>query len=324
MTSWRVSGRVVRTTGLFAAAVFTLGALSGCAGGDSASSSSASASVSGSASSSQYNQQGEAAANEFFSLLQRQDTAGLDTFLSPAFQVVRADGSASNKAEYLADPPKVAAYEISDVDTTVDGNIMVVRYTVTTKETIDEELYFEDPRPRLSVFVKSGDTWQLIGHANLNSPEGATPEAVPTPLPSASNPASPADTEIAEATQNAFFAALQDGDLVALDQLLSPAFQLVRADGSTADKMEYMANPARMDSFELTDFVVSRDGDVIVARFNGSTQEVIDGQTYGGTAAPRFAVMVKEGDTWRIVGQVNFNLAADGGASASPTATAAN
>ena len=296
-----------------------LGLATGCSNSDSTSSSSASASASGSASASQYNAQGEAAVDNFFSLLQRQDTAGLDTLLSPAFQVVRADGSASNKTEYLADPPTVAAYEISDVETTVDGNIMVVRYTVTTKETIDDELYFEDPRPRLSVFVKVGDAWQLVGHANLNAPAGATPEATPAALPAANNQASPADTEIAVATQTAFFAALQAGDLVALDQLLSPAFQLVRADGSTADKAEYMANPATMNSFDLTDFVVSRDGDVIVARFNGATEEVIDGKSYGGTPAPRFAIMVKEGDTWQIAGQVNFNTAAVTGASPSAT-----
>ena len=310
----------MRTAGMLVAVVLTLGAVTACSNGDSTNSGTASASSSASAS--QYNAQGEAAADEFFSLLQRQDKAGLEAFLSPAFQVVRTDGSASNKTEYLADPPKVSAYEISDVDTTVDGNIMVVRYTVTTKETIDQQLYFEDPRPRLSVFVKVGDSWQLIGHANLNAPTGATPDATPAPLPSASNPASAADTEIAVATQNAFFAALQDGDKVALDQLLSPAFQLVRSDGSTADKAEYMANPATMNSFELTDFVVSRDGDVIVARFNGTTGEIINGQQYNGSPAPRFAVMVKEGDTWRIVGQVNFNTSATGTASSSPSATA--
>ncbi|MDQ1248326.1 MAG: hypothetical protein QG597_2698, partial [Actinomycetota bacterium] len=114
-------------------------------------------------------------------------------------------------------------------------------------------------------------------------------------------------TMIAEQTQNAFFQALQDGDTAALEELLSPAFQLVRADGSAVTRAEYLANPATMKSFKLSDFVTTREGDVIVAKFTGTTDEVIDGKQYASDPATRFAVMQKDGDTWQIIAQVNFN-----------------
>src|SRR5207247_10401039 len=49
----------------------------------------------------------------FFVLLAHKDRAGLRRFLSPAFQVQRADDSASGKAQYLANLPTVHKFYIS-------------------------------------------------------------------------------------------------------------------------------------------------------------------------------------------------------------------
>src|SRR5258706_13720100 len=51
--------------------------------------------------------------NDFFVLLQNKDSAKLQRFLAPAFQVQRADGSAAGKAEYLASLPTVSAFTIT-------------------------------------------------------------------------------------------------------------------------------------------------------------------------------------------------------------------
>ena len=118
------------------------------------------------------------------------------------------------------------------------------------------------------------------------------------------------DVAIATQTQNEFFAAISAGDTAALDAVLSDAFQLVRADGSHATKDEYLANPASIDDFALSDFDVTRTGDTIVARFTGSVTETIDGQVYDRDPAPRFAVMVRNGDRWQIVAQVNLSTPA--------------
>jgi hypothetical protein len=104
-------------------------------------------------------------------MLQSQDTAKLARFLSPAFQVQRPDGSGSGKAAYLASPPKVEAYEISDLVATRAGDTMVARYVVTASETINGALQKKDPAPRLSVFKKNAKSgqWQLLAHANFNA-----------------------------------------------------------------------------------------------------------------------------------------------------------
>ena len=109
--------------------------------------------------------------NKFFGLLVAGDKAGLAAFLSPAFQVQRANGVGSDKAAYLANPPAVEAYELSDLVATRAGTSLVVRYTVTASETIDGQLLKKDPAPRLSVFRINGATgkWQLLAHANFNA-----------------------------------------------------------------------------------------------------------------------------------------------------------
>jgi hypothetical protein len=47
--------------------------------------------------------------NRFFTLVEHQDTKGLDRFLSSAFQLERADGSGGTKAQYLANLPRSRA-----------------------------------------------------------------------------------------------------------------------------------------------------------------------------------------------------------------------
>jgi hypothetical protein len=114
--------------------------------------------------------------NRFFTLLHDQDSAGLAAFVSPAFQVQRPDGTGTNKAGYLAAPPKVDAYEISGLVGTRAGDTVVARYVVTASETINGQLLKKDPAPRLSVFKKNAvsGTWQLVAHANFNGVPATT------------------------------------------------------------------------------------------------------------------------------------------------------
>src|SRR5262249_2857546 len=64
----------------------------------------------------------------FFTLIQRKDVAGLAAFLSPAFQVQRADGTSSGKADYLKNLPDVKTFVISNLFATQAGGTLVVRY----------------------------------------------------------------------------------------------------------------------------------------------------------------------------------------------------
>ncbi len=108
----------------------------------------------------------------FFTLLKRKDVAGLRRFLSPAFQVERADGSGSGKGAYLKNLPTIEKFRIRHVHGTKAGRVLVARYRATVTGVVNGQPYTPGPAPRLSVFDWNGNHWQLGGHANFNPLKG--------------------------------------------------------------------------------------------------------------------------------------------------------
>jgi hypothetical protein len=105
----------------------------------------------------------------FFVLIARKDQAGLQRLLSPAFQVQRADGSAENKTQYLANlSATVNKFYISNLSATQARGALVVRYLARVEGSIDGKPYTPGRAPRLSVFAWNGDRWQLAAHANFD------------------------------------------------------------------------------------------------------------------------------------------------------------
>jgi hypothetical protein len=88
--------------------------------------------------------------------------------LAPEFQIMRADGSAYDKDDYLASQlPKVAAIpEFSQMAVTAHDDLLVTRYYVTVKETRDGATV-EAHAPRLTVFRKEDGKWLVVAHANF-------------------------------------------------------------------------------------------------------------------------------------------------------------
>jgi hypothetical protein len=111
---------------------------------------------------------GRALVIRYFVLLHRKDRADLQTFLSPAFQVQRADGSASEKAAFLANLPTVGRFYLSNLTATEAGGTLVVRYLARVEGLVNGKPYTPGPAPRLSVFTWNGERWQLAAHANFN------------------------------------------------------------------------------------------------------------------------------------------------------------
>ena len=106
--------------------------------------------------------------SRFFVLLVHKDRAGLQRFLSPAFQVQRADGSGAGKKEYLASLPTVTKFQITQLRGTQAGGALVARYLAKAEGVVNGKPYTPGPAPRLSVFAWNGTRWQLAGHANFN------------------------------------------------------------------------------------------------------------------------------------------------------------
>jgi hypothetical protein len=104
----------------------------------------------------------------FFTLVQQKDVAGLDRLLSPAFQVQRADGTATEKADYLKKLPDVQKFSLSNFRATQQGGTLVVRYLAVVTGTVNGKPYTPGPAPRLTVFAWNGQRWQLVAHTNFN------------------------------------------------------------------------------------------------------------------------------------------------------------
>ena len=94
--------------------------------------------------------------------------AAIEKVLAPEFQIMREDGSADDKRDYLASGlPRVAALpEVSRLVATAHGDTMVTRYTVKVQETRDG-LRVEKNAPRLTVFRREGGRWLVVAHGNF-------------------------------------------------------------------------------------------------------------------------------------------------------------
>jgi len=155
-------GRVARLLGV-AVALGIVVALAACGGGASSSAPTLS----------DPSATGREQATRFLALLQSKDTAGLDAFLDPAFQLQRADGTGATKPEYLAKPAQVASFELGpSVSAVQNGPLLTVRWELTVVESIGGQPQREGLAPRLSTFVWSDGDWKLLSHANFNLPAG--------------------------------------------------------------------------------------------------------------------------------------------------------
>ena len=106
--------------------------------------------------------------SRFFTLIQQHDVAGLKKFVSPAFQLERADGSGMGKPAYLAALPTLSSFELTDLTASQAGTVLVARYLATATGVVNGKPYTPGPAPRLTVFVWNGSAWQIAAHANFN------------------------------------------------------------------------------------------------------------------------------------------------------------
>lgn len=119
----------------------------------------------------QPNQTGRELTEQFIRLIQQKDVNGLQSFLSDAFILQRAEGQHYTKSEYLTRLPEIGQYTISDVQARQDGNALVVRWSFTVQQVIEGQPYRTDPAPRISTFIWADGRWQMTSHANFNTPQ---------------------------------------------------------------------------------------------------------------------------------------------------------
>jgi hypothetical protein len=114
---------------------------------------------------------GRELAQRFLDILARRDPRpALEEFLSPSFQLQRANGTFADREEYLDAPAVVVRATIlpDGFRAYQDGSVLTVRFTVDIQETIEGAAIQERRADRLAVFRRGSDGWKVVAWANFN------------------------------------------------------------------------------------------------------------------------------------------------------------
>ncbi len=114
---------------------------------------------------------GRALVFRFLNDVKDKNVTDLRRFLSPAFQIQRADGSRSNKFQYLHDLPDVKSFKVRKMIVTSTSDEIVATYEVASDQIINGKQFNAAYAPRISAFAKERSGWQLVSHANFNTPK---------------------------------------------------------------------------------------------------------------------------------------------------------
>jgi hypothetical protein len=184
-------------------------------------------------------------------------------YLDPAFQLQRASGERYVAATYL--PADVDAFEIGDVrETRPTDDLLVVRYSVRTKETLPDAavVMSKDKAPRLTVFHwnASDESWKILSHANFNTPLAAVCDKDPLVDNGLESSASADDQKLGVDLAEKWLTLLQMGNS---RMMLNPEAQGQGAGGVGFTTIEEYNEP-KIEKLQSDDFVVTRNGSLIV------------------------------------------------------------
>ncbi len=134
-------------------------------------------------------------------------------------------------------------------------------------------------------------------------------DASGSPAPQAVAAPSAEDTlELGTQLATQFFTILAEPEAekaAALEAFLAPEFQIVRANGDRLGRDAYLAAPANVEDFTISDVAATQGGDVIVVTYLIETTETIDGVEQA-TTAPRLSVFRLVDGAWRLSAHANF------------------
>jgi hypothetical protein len=112
--------------------------------------------------------------------------------------------------------------------------------------------------------------------------------------------------EQAHAALDPWIDAIMTGDPAAVDKVIAPEYQILRADGSGHDKAGYLkALPKHNTKTTFSDIIATGNDTVMVIRYRIETDQVVEGKTVKGVS-PRLSVFRKEGDRWLLSAHANF------------------
>lgn len=276
------------------------------------------------------NADGEALANAWFELLSMTGSAEgtvevspeeaargaemVRPYLDPAFQLQRSTGQRYTRDDYV--PSDIDQFEIADLRVTEprDG-VMILRYATRTPGATlpDSSMVMSDElQPRLTVMRWDEELgrWLIVSHANFNTPVQAICNQEPiAPTPVDVN-TSDADRQLGESLTRTLWDLFVQGDA---SPVVNRAIQVQTAGGggfSTLDEYK----PGKMQAAAVSDFVVTRNGDLIVV----SHAMQADGNIYEGIVPlasqkmPRLLTFFEDEEgEWKLISSASFSPPAE-------------
>jgi ketosteroid isomerase-like protein len=113
--------------------------------------------------------------------------------------------------------------------------------------------------------------------------------------------------EKAKKAVEAWAKAVASGNAEIVRKFLAPEFQILRSDGKTYDKAQYLAGGmSKIDSIiSVQEMFATGHGDLMVVRYVISLKASAGGETMQ-RSAPRLTVFRRHDDRWLVVAHANF------------------
>lgn len=276
------------------------------------------------------NATGEALANAWFELLSStgspegtlevspeeavRGTELIRPYLDPAFQLQRSTGQRYTRDDYI--PSDIDQFEIADLRVTEprDG-VMILRYATRTPGATlpDSSMVMSDElQPRLTVvrWDEELGRWLIVSHANFNTPVQAICNQEPiAPTPVKVN-TSDADRQLGESLTRTLWDLFVQGDA---SPIVDPAIQVQTAGGGGFTTLDEYT-PGKMEAAAVSDFVVTRNEDLIVV----SHAMQADGNIYEGIVPlasqkmPRLLTFFEDAQgEWKLISSASFSPPAE-------------
>ena len=230
-------------------------------------------------------------------------------YLDPAFLLQRSSGERYVAETYL--PADVDDFEIGDVrETRPDDDVMVVRYSVRSTETLPDAalVMSKDKAPRLTVFHWSDadSRWKILSHGNFNTPVAAVCDKDPIVDNGLDSSASPEDQALGEGLMRKFYDLLVEGDAA---PILHPLFQYQNASGIGYTTLAERKRTTKLPETVFEDVVVTRNGHLLVVSLYDSAKErILMGQypLRGGKSAHLATFQKSDKDAWSMIALAAF------------------
>lgn len=115
------------------------------------------------------------------------------------------------------------------------------------------------------------------------------------------------DQQIGEKLVRGVFADMKSTNIPGIQKIISPAFQSIHQDGArNMEQQIELIKGLKMATPVLGDFIVTRNGNILIVTYTVSAEETIGGKRLAGKPARRLSVFQETPEGWRWVAHANL------------------